>query len=92
MELLQIIKRPLITEKTVHLQNANNVYTFKVDPAANKVQIKDAVEKLFKVKVAAVRTTNLPGKRVRRGKFVGATSPWKKAYVTVAAGQKIEGV
>jgi large subunit ribosomal protein L23 len=87
-----IIKRPLITEKSVHQQNATNTYTFSVDKRANKTQIREAIESMFKVKVSSVRTCTIPGKRVRRGKHVGSTSPWKKAFITVADGQKLEGV
>lgn len=92
MNLYDIIKRPVVTEKSVHLQNAHNTYTFEVDRRANKVEIRKAVETLFKVKVNAVRTLTVPPKAVRRGKSVGSTSPWKKAIVVVAADQKIEGV
>jgi large subunit ribosomal protein L23 len=92
MNLYDIIKRPKVTEKSVHQQNSTNTYTFEVDRRANKIEIRKAVESLFKVKVSSVRTITMPSKLVRRGKTVGATSPWKKALVTVADGQKIEGV
>jgi len=92
MQIYDIIKRPVVTEKSVHLQNAHNTYTFEVDRRANKIEIRKAVETLFKVKVSAVRTLIMPSKAVRRGKSIGETAPWKKALVTVAADQKIEGV
>jgi large subunit ribosomal protein L23 len=60
-----------------------------VAPGANKTQVKQAVEKLFKVKVAAVRTSNLEGKMRRRGRFVGYKSDWKKAYVKLKDGEKV---
>jgi large subunit ribosomal protein L23 len=88
----QIIKRPVITEKSVHGQNAANTWTFEVHQDANKVEIRKAVEALFKVKVKAVRTLTMIPKTVRRGKSIGLSSAWKKAFVSVAAGQKIEGV
>ena len=84
------ILAPIITEKT-SLERAMNRYTFKVDPRANKVEIKYAISKLFKVKVKDVNTVRVRGK-VRgfiRGVF-GKTSSYKKAYVTLESGQKIE--
>lgn len=92
MNSYDIIKRPRITEKSVHQQNTTNTYTFKVDRRANKIEIRKAVEGLFKVKVTKVATISMPSKSVRRGKTLGETSPWKKALVTIADGQKIEGV
>ncbi|MBA3708316.1 MAG: 50S ribosomal protein L23 [Planctomycetes bacterium] len=88
-----IIKRPLVTEKSVHIQNKLGSYTFEVNPKANKTQIKEAVETLFKVKVVAVNTMNCRGKyRKMRTRLPGMTSAWKKAVVRLVAGQKIEGV
>ena len=79
----QIILRPLVTEKTMHRSTAINQYAFQVNPLATKTQIKDAVEDLFNVKVAKVRTQNRAGKP-RRYKFRwGRTSGWKKALVTL---------
>jgi large subunit ribosomal protein L23 len=86
----QIIKRPLVTEKSTRLKEAANQIAFVVDPRANKVQIRQAVEKLFKVKVKAVRTMNLVGKRKRMGRFLGWQSDWKKAIVTLQEGERIE--
>jgi large subunit ribosomal protein L23 len=86
----QIIKRPLVTEKSNRQKEAGNQIAFVVDPRANKVQIRQAVEKLFKVKVKAVRTMNLVGKRKRMGRFLGWKSDWKKAIVTLQEGERIE--
>lgn len=88
-----IIVKPVISEKTVHLQNKHNQYVFQVHPDANKVQIAEAVETLFKVKVIRVNTLNSIGKdRRMRSRISGNEAGWKKAIVRVAAGQKIEGV
>jgi len=89
----QIILRPVISEKTVHQQSKLNQYTFVVHPDANKVQIAEAVESLFKVKVERVNTLNARGKdRRMRSRITGTESAWKKAIVKLAEGQKIEGV
>ena len=89
-EMHQIIKRFLITEKSTRLKEAGNQIAFVVDSQANKVQIRQAVEKLFKVKVEAVRTMNLVGKRKRMGRFFGWKPDWKKAIVTLKEGERIE--
>jgi large subunit ribosomal protein L23 len=88
-----IIKRPVISEKSVYAQNNLGHYTFQVDPRANKSEIKAAVEALFKVKVSSVNTMAVKGtwRRMRAGK-AGQTSNWKKAIVKLVAGQKIEGM
>ncbi len=89
----QIILRPVISEKTVHQQSKLNQYTFAVHPDANKVQIAEAVEALFKVKVDRVNTVNCRGKdRRMRSRITGTEAAWKKAIVKLAEGQKIEGV
>jgi large subunit ribosomal protein L23 len=85
-----IIKRPLITEKATLLREIQNAVAFEVDRRANKKQIQDAVEKLFKVKVVDVRTINIPGKPKRRGLVVGRRPGWKKAIVTLRQGDRIE--
>jgi len=86
-----IVKTVRITEKGSLLSEKNNQYTLKVDPHANKFQIRNAVEKLFNVKVTAVRTMNFTGKpRRQRTKQAGRTSHWKKAIVTLKDGDKIE--
>jgi large subunit ribosomal protein L23 len=89
MNVYEVIRRPLITEKTTML-NGLNTYGFEVAREANKIEIKRAVEELFKVDVVKVNTLNVRGKVRRRGRMVGRTPSWKKAYVTVAEGQKID--
>jgi large subunit ribosomal protein L23 len=84
-----VIKRPIVTEKGVAKKEAERTLCFEVAPKANKVMVKAAVEQLFKVKVAGVRTVNNVGKLRRRGKFSGYRSDWKKAYVTLKAGEKM---
>ena len=86
----QIIKRPLITEKSTRQKEEGNQIAFVVDPRANKIEIRQAVEKLFKVKVLRVRTMHLAGKRKRLGRFAGWKSDWKKAIVTLREGDRIE--
>jgi large subunit ribosomal protein L23 len=86
----QIIKRPLITEKSTRQKEKGNQIAFVVDPRANKIQVRQAVEKLFKVKVKSVHTLNLKGKRKRMGRFFGWRSDWKKAIVTLKEGERIE--
>jgi large subunit ribosomal protein L23 len=83
-----VIIGPLITEKSTIMKEKGNVLAFKVDPRANKVQVRKAVEALFKVKVASVRTENMHGKFKRVGRFAGRRSDWKKAYVTLKPGEK----
>jgi large subunit ribosomal protein L23 len=83
-----VIIGPLITEKSTILKEKGNVLAFKVAPRANKVQIRKAVEVLFKVKVASVRTENMHGKVKRVGRYEGRRSDWKKAYVTLKPGEK----
>ncbi len=86
----QIIKRPLITEKSTRQKEEGNQIAFVVDPRANKIEIRQAVEKLFKVKVLRVQTMHLAGKRKRLGRFFGWKSDWKKAIVTLREGDRIE--
>jgi large subunit ribosomal protein L23 len=88
----QVIKGPVITEKS-HLQKAeSNKVTFQVDVKANKIEIRKAIEELFKVKVLAVNTINMRGKKKRLGRTEGARAAWKKAVVTLAPGEKIPGL
>lgn len=91
--MIGILKRPIVTEKLTTLQE-KGVYAFEVDKKANKISIADAVEKKFNVTVLSVRTVNHNGKAksqmTRRGRFAGRTSSWKKAYVQLKAGDKIE--
>jgi large subunit ribosomal protein L23 len=89
MTIYQIIHRPLVTEKGVDKKDNERTLCFEVALGANKTQVKAAVEKLFKVKVAAVRTATFDGKLRRRGKFAGYRSEWKKAYVKLKEGQKV---
>ncbi|HCC56595.1 MAG TPA: 50S ribosomal protein L23 [Solibacterales bacterium] len=89
MTIYDVIKRPLVTEKGVEKKDNERTLCFEVASDANKTQVKQAVEKLFSVKVEAVRTSNFEGKLRRRGKFAGYRSDWKKAYVKLQAGQKI---
>jgi len=86
-----LIKGPIITEKTHALKEAGNKLTLKVDVKANKIEIRKAVEVLFKVKVLAVNTIQMMGKKKRLGKTEGKRSAWKKAIVTLAPGEKIAG-
>lgn len=90
MELHQIIKKILITEKSNIERETSNKYYFQVNPKANKVEIGLAVEKLFKVKVTEVRVLNVLGKKKRMGRVMGQKSSWKKAIVTLAEGSRIE--
>jgi large subunit ribosomal protein L23 len=83
-----VLIKPVITEKTSELMSENK-YTFKVDKRANKFEIKQAVEHIFKVDVTHVRTMNVPGKLKRQGRTSGMTSEWKKAIVTIGEGQRI---
>ena len=89
MNLHQVIIRPLVTEKGVTAKDENRTLCFEVHGDANKTQVKSAVEKLFKVKVAEVRTATFEGKLRRRGRFAGYRSDWKKAYVKLKAGEKV---
>ena len=88
MEPQQLIRRPLITEKSTRIKDATNTICFEVNRDANKIEIRKAVEKLFGVKVTAVRVANRQGKWKRMGKFIGQRKAWKKAYVRLAAGEK----
>jgi large subunit ribosomal protein L23 len=84
-----IIIRPLITEKNTNLMQYNK-YSFEVDRNANKAQIRHAIQTIFNVRVSAVHTMNVRGKMKRRGQKFGYTADWKKAIVTLAAGDRIE--
>lgn len=82
-----VLQGPCLTEKATIQQEIDGKVVFKVHPKANKIDIKNAVEKMFDVKVKDVRTTHMPGKQKRVGRLVGRTSDWKKAYVTLAEGE-----
>ena len=86
---LEIIKAPVITEKSER-EKANGKYTFKVDPRANKIEIKNAIEKIFNVKVTSIRTINVKPKKRRVGRYTGLTNRTKKAIVTLQEGQTID--
>lgn len=86
--LYDVIKSPCLTEKSNLLQELQGTVIFKVDPRANKIEIKKAVEDLFNVKVATVKTANMQGKKKQVGlKSVGRTNNWKKAYITLSEGE-----
>ena len=86
----QIIRRPLVTEKSTQQKEASNQYAFEVHPKANKIEIQSAVERLFKVKVSQVRTSTVMGKVKRLGKKYGKRPDWKKAIVTLKEGDRID--
>ena len=88
MRLQEIIRRPLITEKSTELRDDKGVIAFEVARSANKIQVKHAVEIQFKVKVAEVRIANCHGKVRRQGRHSGRRPDWKKAYVRLAEGEK----
>ena len=86
--LTEVLRAPLITEKGTLLRETENLYLFEVATSANKIQIKKAVETLFKVKVQSVRTVTVHGKVKRLGRKVGRRPDWKKAYVKLKPGEK----
>jgi large subunit ribosomal protein L23 len=90
MELYEVIKKPLVTEKATLQKEKNNQICLRVDRRANKVEIRQAVEKLFKTQVLEVKTLNILGKKRRVGKKLGKKSDWKKAIVRLAPGKRIE--
>jgi large subunit ribosomal protein L23 len=90
MELYQVVREPHITEKGTLQKEMSNQITFKVHKKANKVEIRRAVETLFKTKVLDVRTMNMKGKKRRLGRHSGKRPDWKKAIVKLAPGQNIE--
>jgi large subunit ribosomal protein L23 len=92
MEARQIIKEPLVTEKSTELRSKDNKYVFIVDKRATKAQIKQAVEELFKVKVEGVHTAIYRGKLRRMGVYSGYRPDWKKAVVKIQKGQEIKMV
>ncbi len=89
MHLYEVLRRPLVTEKNTILQ-AQNKYAFEIAKKANKPQVKQAVEKTFRVRVTTVNVVTVPGKTKRVGRRVIQTHPWKKAVVTLRPGDKIE--
>lgn len=85
-----ILKKPVVTEKSSMLQEANNQYTFLVERNSNKIEIKKAIETKFGVNVIKVNTTNYTGKSARVGKFFGKKSDYKKAIVTLVKGETLD--
>ena len=90
MNQFQVIKKPLITEKTSLGREESNMVAFIVDRNATKIEIKQAVEKFFKAEVAGVNTVTVAGKRKRFGRHEGKRSNWKKAYVTLKEGSSVD--
>ncbi|ADH86145.1 50S ribosomal protein L23 [Desulfurivibrio alkaliphilus] len=86
----EVLKRPRLTEKSMGLQESFNQVVLQVDRRANKSEIKQAVEELFSVKVDKVRTANMTGRRRRMSRYVGRTSDYKKAFVTLSADSKLD--
>jgi large subunit ribosomal protein L23 len=85
-----VLRRPLLTEKIAGIQDSHNQYAFVVDPAANKIEIKRAVELKYSVTVLEVNTMCVRGKVKRLGRFSGKRADWKKAVVTLKVGDRIE--
>ena len=88
MRVQEVIRRPLITEKSTELRDEKNIIAFEVARKANKIDVKRAVEAQFKVKVAEVRIALVHGKVRRQGKYAGQRPDWKKAYVRLVEGEK----
>jgi len=88
MNITQVLRKPLLTEKSNNMKADKNIVCFEVDRHANKIQIKDAVEKMFGVKVVSVTTANIQGKNKRMGRSLGKKPDWKKAYVKIKEGEK----
>jgi large subunit ribosomal protein L23 len=89
MTVHEVLLKPVVTEKGMTRKEEERTLCFQVAADANKIQVKQAVERLFNVKVEAVRTANFEGKLRRRGRFTGYRSDWKKAYVKLLPGQKV---
>ncbi len=90
MDFYQVLKRPLVTEKSTKQKQQSNQIVFEVDRRANKILIRNAVESIFKVKVVDVQVMNVKGKERRLGRNVGTRPDWKKAIVRLAPGENIE--
>lgn len=89
MKLTDVIRRPLVTEKTSIIREDGRTIVFEVATGANKIEIKHAIEHLLGAKVASVRTSLVHGKVKRQGRFAGQRPDWKKAYVTLREGEKV---
>ena len=85
-----VVIKPLVTEQGMHFANTRNAYSFEVNKKANKIQIRNAVERLYSVKVLGVRTANVRGKPRRRGRHFGLTRSWKKAVVVLGEDYHID--
>ena len=90
MDLYSVIRKPMLTEKCHDLKEKYNQVAFQIDRRANKVQVKEAVEKIFKVKVKRVNVMNMAGKKKRLGRNMGKRSDWRKAVVTLMPGETID--
>ena len=90
MKEYDILRGPVVTEKTTLQKELHNQITFRVDKRANRVEIKDAIEKAFNTEVKQVRTVQVKGKVKQRGRIVGKRNDWKKAIVTLMPGQRID--
>jgi len=90
MNIYEVIKKPLITEKSTIEKDTKGIVAFQVHRDANKFEIKEAVETLFKVKVVSVNTAVVSGKVKRHGRHIGKRSNWKKAFITLKEGSSIE--
>ncbi|MBN2569059.1 MAG: 50S ribosomal protein L23 [Deltaproteobacteria bacterium] len=90
MDIYSVLKRPLITEKSTSVRDEENQYLFEVDRRATKIEIRNAIEKIFKVRVLDVRTMNMTGKKKRMGRITGERNDWKKAIVKLPPGSSIE--
>ena len=90
MDDYNIIIKPLVTEQGMHFANTKNAYSFEVNKKANKIQIRKAVEQIYKVHVTSVNTINVKGKPKRVRHKLGKTASWKKAVVTLRSGETIE--
>ncbi len=86
----KIVRRPLVTEKSTQQKETANQYAFEVDRNANKIEIQSAIERLFKVKVVGIRTSNVMGKMKRLGRRYGKRPDWKKAMITLKEGDRID--
>jgi large subunit ribosomal protein L23 len=89
-DLKRVLRRPLITEKSTLAKEISGQLVFEVDPGANKIEIRQAVESIFDVKVLKVRTIKYQGKKKRMGRQMGRRPHWKKAYVTLVPGHSVE--
>lgn len=90
MDIYSVIKRPVVTEKSTIAREEENKYLFEVDRGATKIEIRNAVEKIFKVSVVEVHTISVSGKKKRMGRIIGRRRNWKKAVITLAPGSSIE--